>query len=378
VAEREGAHVLDLAVNVGKPAALHRALHDPDFAEDGGSLLDSYEHIAILDDDTTIAPDFIHRCVVRMRGAVAIVVGRTLSAWPAEHRWNVLVGNRMYAYWKFQAGTKRGQSIFNAVNCVAGSNSMYRSDLLRQVVRADTPYIVDDCFWTHETHRRGLGRIVYAPEAHAWVQDPTTLRDWAKQNTRWLWGTFQAMWGHGVLRRASWLDFWYFALVLDWFLYVVGAPALFLFLVLTGAGDWIVFLGVYVAGYIVWGALAALATGKWRLIVMAPDLRRHRRAVPGDLRLLHLQDDPPAHGDVLPLGLARPLREGDAGRGARGRRAERRLRDPDAGPGACGRRAERPLRARDADGGAGGRGAERPLRSRDAGRGPAEGALTHA
>ena len=259
-----------LGANVGKPAALHRALHDPDFAEDGGSLLDSYEHIAILDDDTTIAPDFIHRCVVRMRGAVAIVVGRTLSAWPAEHRWNVLVGNRMYAYWKFQAGTKRGQSIFNAVNCVAGSNSMYRSDLLRQVVRADTPYIVDDCFWTHETHRRGLGRIVYAPEAHAWVQDPTTLRDWAKQNTRWLWGTFQAMWGHGVLRRASWLDFWYFALVLDWFLYVVGAPALFLFLVLTGAGDWIVFLGVYVAGYIVWGALAALATGKWRLIVMAP------------------------------------------------------------------------------------------------------------
>lgn len=263
VAEAEGAHVLALAENVGKPAALHRALHEL-------GLLDDYAYIVVLDDDTTVAPDFVHRCVKRMVDGVSIVCGQTLSSWPEEHKWNVLVGNRMYAYWKFQWTIKRGQSAFGAVNCVAGSNSMYRSELLRRVVREDTPYIVDDCYWAHETQRAKLGRIVYAPEALAWVQDPTNLPDWWKQNTRWLWGTFQAMHGHKVLRRVSWFDFWYLVLVVDWAIYVVGGPLLLGALLLSGIGSPLAFLGVYFLGYFGWAIVAAVATKKWRMIVMAP------------------------------------------------------------------------------------------------------------
>ena len=55
--------------------------------------------------------------------------------------------------------------------CISGSNSTYRTEVLREVLVADTPYIVDDTYWVLETHRRKLGRIRYGPRAWAWIQE---------------------------------------------------------------------------------------------------------------------------------------------------------------------------------------------------------------
>lgn len=258
-----GARVFELAENVGKPAAIYRAVK-------AWKLTERYDALVILDDDTVVAPDFVAQALAQMRTGVSIVVGRTITQWGAERRWNVWLGSRTYAYWRYQVTIRRAQSAFNILNCISGSNSVYRSSLLDQVLVEETPYIVDDTYWTLETHRRKLGRIVYAPAARACIQDPTSFGAWYRQNLRWLWGTFQGIRGHRCGRTRSWFDVAYVMLMVDWALYVLGGPVV---LGLVAASilwdpEWAI-AGMGVA-YFAWTIPAACFTKKWRLIPMTP------------------------------------------------------------------------------------------------------------
>ena len=265
VAQAAGAQVLHLDINVGKPTALRTAI-------DAFGLTRRYEAIAILDDDTVIDPDFLDHCRAALTPGVAIAVGKTLTRWDDERPWNVWLASRAYGYWRYQATLRRGQSALNVMTCISGSNSVYRSELLDEVLVEKTPYIVDDTYWTLETHRRKLGRIVYVPEAKAHICDPTNLRDWYKQNLRWIWGSFKGVWGHKVGRQASLFDVTYVMQILDWLMYVLLAPLLVL---LALSRNWVepVTLGqLTLLGYGVGAGIAAAVLGKWRLAVMAPAL----------------------------------------------------------------------------------------------------------
>jgi biofilm PGA synthesis N-glycosyltransferase PgaC len=265
VAKAAGAQVLHLERNVGKPTALRTAI-------DAFGLTRRYEAIAILDDDTVIDPDFLVHCRAALQPGVAIAVGKTLTRWDDGHPWNVWLGSRAYGYWRYQATLRRGQSALNVMTCISGSNSVYRSELLDEVLVEQTPYIVDDTYWTLETHRRKLGRIVYVPEAQAHICDPTNFADWYKQNLRWIWGSFQGVWGHKVGRQASLFDVTYVMQILDWLMYVVLAPLL---VVLALWNNWVepdTLVGLTVLGYGAGAAVAAAVLKKWRLAVMAPAL----------------------------------------------------------------------------------------------------------
>lgn len=264
VARAAGARVLELEHNVGKPAAIARALQH-------FGIVEAYATVAIIDDDTRIADDFIVQSLRRMRAGVAIVVGKTVSDWRDEVRWNPWVASRAFAYWKYQLFIRHGQSALNVMTCIAGSNSLYRTSVLAQVVSETTPYIVDDTYWTLETHRRKLGRIVYAPKAVAHIQDPTNGRDWYTQNLRWLWGTMQGINGHKVGRKFTLFDVTYLGVMLDWLLYVVALPVMF-FATLAVTGDPVRTLAFYVAGYVLWAGIGAVALRKWQLVLMAPAL----------------------------------------------------------------------------------------------------------
>jgi poly-beta-1,6-N-acetyl-D-glucosamine synthase len=262
-ARAAGAVVLELTENRGKPAAIYRAVREL-------RLTERYDAIAILDDDTVVAPDFVPRAVRALRPGVAIVVGRTITRWDAARRWNIWLGCRAYAYWRYQATIRRGQSALNALNCISGSNSLYRSTLLDQVLVESTPYIVDDTFWTLETHRRGLGRIVYAPDAHAWICDPLDFRSWYRQNLRWLWGTFQGVRGHRIGTRATVFDALYVLMILDWILYLVGPPLLIALIVWQRWFSPVRVAESYALGFFVWTAAGAAALRRWQLLLMAP------------------------------------------------------------------------------------------------------------
>jgi len=300
IAGEAGATVLELPENIGKPAAIYRAVRDL-------GLLDAYTFLAILDDDTTLAPDFIEQALTHMTrdrrdcavpydgvhrrsgerrlrdealpvtkerrsGGVVITVGKTITNWTHDLRWNPWVGARAYSYWRYQVTIRPGQDVFNALNCISGSNSVYRTSVLREVLVEKTPYIVDDTYWVLETQRKGLGRVRYAPRADAFIQDPTNGRDWYKQNLRWLWGTGQGILGHRVGRQKSWFDFWYASLMLDWAVYILLWPVLVAVLII---GDFVApqIIGLaIVSTYLAWTSVAAVALRQWRLLVLIPFL----------------------------------------------------------------------------------------------------------
>ncbi|MEV0157001.1 glycosyltransferase family 2 protein [Micromonospora sp. NPDC050686] len=262
VAAEAGAQVLALGANVGKPAALQ--IGYVFFA-----LNVTRRAVAIIDDDVSVAPDFITAALARLDDDVAIVVGHNVTWWPPEHRWNPWLAKRAYSYWNYQVITRRIQSHFNVMNCISGSNSLYRVELLDEVLPQQPPYIVDDTFWVLETHRRRLGRIVYAPRAVAYLQDPTSLRDWYKQNLRWMWGTFQGIIGHRVGRVHSRFDYAYLLLMVHWTLYIGGGPLTLWLLATAGAGigpGLLLMLG----GQALWVVLAAWRLSRPRLVLFLP------------------------------------------------------------------------------------------------------------
>jgi cellulose synthase/poly-beta-1,6-N-acetylglucosamine synthase-like glycosyltransferase len=259
---------IQLPSNVGKPAAIYELVHRL-------RLLDRYDLVCIIDDDTIVDDDFVAQTSVAFKPGVAVVCAKTESDWNRAQRWNPIVGMRAFGYWKYQAFVRRGQSALGVMNCISGSNSVYTSAFLRAVLRPDTPYVVDDTYWVLEAHRRNLGRVVYCPTTSAHIQEPTTIRSWYKQNLRWMWGTFQGIIGHQVGRRATRFDLAYVGLIFDWLLYTLITPALLTFLVVTNYDD-PARLGriglLYAVGYAVWALIGAIALRKWRLFVLWPAL----------------------------------------------------------------------------------------------------------
>lgn len=262
VAVGGGAQVLALTVNLGKPDALKAA-----YGYFG--LGERYDAVAILDDDVIVDASFVQMALRQMSSEVAIVVGKNITWWPNKHRWNAFLASRAYAYWQYQLTVRQLQSAFNVMNCISGSNSVYRTELLDVVLRRPMRYIVDDTQWVLDTHRLDLGRVVYAPRAEALLQDPTTFGAWYKQNLRWLWGTFQGVIGHKVGRKVSRFDAAYILLILQWVLYVVSGPITIGLLALTRY-EMYQALATMSVGYVLWIVLAAWRLGRPRLVVLAP------------------------------------------------------------------------------------------------------------
>jgi poly-beta-1,6-N-acetyl-D-glucosamine synthase len=177
---------LQLESNVGKPGAIYELVRQL-------RLLDRYELICIVDDDTVVDDKFVGETRAAFRPGVAVVCAKTASDWNRSQRWNPIVATRAFAYWKYQTFIRRGQSALGVMNCISGSNSVYRSTFLRQVLRPDTPYVVDDTYWVLEAHRRKLGKVVYCPTTSALIQEPTRCGR----------GTSRTCAGCGVRARAS-------------------------------------------------------------------------------------------------------------------------------------------------------------------------------
>jgi biofilm PGA synthesis N-glycosyltransferase PgaC len=258
-----GAKVMRLRKNVGKPAALHRAYKH-------FKLSQNYDAVAILDDDVVIERNFIREAKKSMGRDCAITVGKNLTDWPDSQRWNIWLAARAYSYWFYQITIRTIQSTYNVMSCISGSNSLYRTEVLDSVLTGSTPYIVDDTYWTLETHRLKLGKIQYSPKAKAWLQDPTNFRDWYKQNLRWMWGTFQGIIGHRIGTQVNKFHFSYLSLLLQWVIYILSAPLIMYVIWQAGMDYLLLELILLCAGYAVWVSIAATALRLPRLMLFVP------------------------------------------------------------------------------------------------------------
>src|SRR5262249_59640663 len=72
-------------------------------------------------------------------------------------------------------------------------------DAVRDVGGVSAQTLAEDTDFTMAILRAGW-RVVYEPDALAWTEAPSSVRQLWRQRYRWCYGTMQAMWKH---RRAG-------------------------------------------------------------------------------------------------------------------------------------------------------------------------------
>jgi cellulose synthase/poly-beta-1,6-N-acetylglucosamine synthase-like glycosyltransferase/peptidoglycan/xylan/chitin deacetylase (PgdA/CDA1 family) len=170
--------------NLGKPGALNRG------------IAEAYsDTLVLVDGDTIFQPDTLGRLVAPLAaGDVGAVSGNTKVA----NRRGLLGGWQHLEYVMGFNLDRRLFDLLGTIPTVPGAIGAFRREALASVggVTADT--LAEDTDLTMALCRSPW-RVVYAPDAIAWTEAPSSLRQLWRQRYRWSFGTMQAMWKH---RRA--------------------------------------------------------------------------------------------------------------------------------------------------------------------------------
>jgi cellulose synthase/poly-beta-1,6-N-acetylglucosamine synthase-like glycosyltransferase/peptidoglycan/xylan/chitin deacetylase (PgdA/CDA1 family) len=174
--------------NSGKPGALNRGI-----AEARSDIL------ILVDGDTIFQADTIGRLVAPLAAAdVGAVSG------------NTKVGNRRgflggWQHLEYVMGFNLDRRLFDllgTIPTVPGAIGAFRRAALAAVGGLSTDTLAEDTDLTMALCRSPW-RVVYAPDAIAWTEAPSSLRQLWRQRYRWSYGTMQAMWKnrHAVIER---------------------------------------------------------------------------------------------------------------------------------------------------------------------------------
>ncbi|GGY17844.1 bifunctional polysaccharide deacetylase/glycosyltransferase family 2 protein [Streptomyces djakartensis] len=167
--------------NGGKPSALNT-----------GVLRASHDIVVMLDADTVFAPSTVGRLVQPFADPrVGAVAG------------NAKVGNRRRLLGRWQhieyvMGFNLDRRMYDLLHClptIPGAVGAFRAEALRDAGMMSADTLAEDTDITMALHRAGW-EIRYAPDALAWTEAPTTLRQLWRQRYRWSYGTMQAAWKH--------------------------------------------------------------------------------------------------------------------------------------------------------------------------------------
>jgi cellulose synthase/poly-beta-1,6-N-acetylglucosamine synthase-like glycosyltransferase/peptidoglycan/xylan/chitin deacetylase (PgdA/CDA1 family) len=170
--------------NRGKPAALNT-----------GVVAADHELIVTVDADTVFEPGTLGRLVQPFRDErVGAVAG------------NTKVGNRQGLLGRWQhidyvMGFNLDRRLYDVLQCmptVPGAIGAFRRAALDEVGRFSGATLAEDTDVTIALGRAGW-RVVYAEDARAFTEAPSTLAALWRQRYRWSYGTMQAVWKH---RRA--------------------------------------------------------------------------------------------------------------------------------------------------------------------------------
>jgi cellulose synthase/poly-beta-1,6-N-acetylglucosamine synthase-like glycosyltransferase/peptidoglycan/xylan/chitin deacetylase (PgdA/CDA1 family) len=170
--------------NAGKPGALTRGI-----AEARSDIL------VLVDGDTIFQPDTLDHLIAPMAAAnVGAVSGNT----KVGNRHGFLGGLQHLEYVMGFNLDRRLFDLLRTIPTVPGAIGAFRRAALATVGGISTDTLAEDTDLTMAMCRSPW-RVVYAPDAIAWTETPSTLRQLWKQRYRWSYGTMQAMWKH---RRA--------------------------------------------------------------------------------------------------------------------------------------------------------------------------------
>jgi cellulose synthase/poly-beta-1,6-N-acetylglucosamine synthase-like glycosyltransferase/peptidoglycan/xylan/chitin deacetylase (PgdA/CDA1 family) len=167
--------------NGGKASALNTGI--------GASLAPV---VVMVDGDTVFEPEALRRLVQPLGDpTVGAVSG------------NTKVGNRggLLGRWQhieYVTGFNLDRRMYEVLQCtptVPGAISAFRRDALAEVGGVPGDTLAEDTDLTLAIGRTGR-RVVYAENARAWTEAPSSLGDLWRQRYRWSYGTMQAVWKH--------------------------------------------------------------------------------------------------------------------------------------------------------------------------------------
>jgi cellulose synthase/poly-beta-1,6-N-acetylglucosamine synthase-like glycosyltransferase/peptidoglycan/xylan/chitin deacetylase (PgdA/CDA1 family) len=170
--------------NGGKAAALNTGI---EFSES--------EIVVMVDADTLFEPETLAKLVAPF---AAPDVGGVSG--------NTKVGNRSRLLGRWQQieyviGFNLDRRMYDVLQCtptVPGAVGAFRRDALKEVGGVPGDTLAEDTDLTLAVGRKGK-RIVYAEDARAWTEAPSTVSALWRQRYRWCYGTMQSVWKH---RRA--------------------------------------------------------------------------------------------------------------------------------------------------------------------------------
>jgi cellulose synthase/poly-beta-1,6-N-acetylglucosamine synthase-like glycosyltransferase/peptidoglycan/xylan/chitin deacetylase (PgdA/CDA1 family) len=181
----EGVRVIRQA-NAGKPMALNRGL-----------LAAAHDIVVTVDGDTMFEPDSLLRLVAPfVEPDVGAVSG------------NTKVGNRFgllgrWQHIEYVMAYNLDRRMYETLGCmptVPGAIGAFRRSALFDIGGVSGATLAEDTDVTMAIGRDGW-RVLYAEEARAWTEVPSTLRGLWLQRCRWSYGTLQSLWKH---RGAFW------------------------------------------------------------------------------------------------------------------------------------------------------------------------------
>ena len=168
--------------NSGKAAALNTGVEHTDA-----------EILVMVDGDTLFELDTLERLVEPLTRdpEIGAVSG------------NTKVGNRTRLLGRWQhieyvMGFNLDRRMYEVLQCtptVPGAIGAFRRDVLDEVGGVPGETLAEDTDLTLAIGRTGR-RIVYADDARAWTEAPSTLGALWRQRYRWSFGTMQALWKH--------------------------------------------------------------------------------------------------------------------------------------------------------------------------------------
>jgi cellulose synthase/poly-beta-1,6-N-acetylglucosamine synthase-like glycosyltransferase/peptidoglycan/xylan/chitin deacetylase (PgdA/CDA1 family) len=167
--------------NAGKAAALNT-----------GVRLSRREIVVMVDGDTVFEPDTVRKLVQPLADPAVGAVGG-----------NTKVGNRggLLGRWQhieYVMGFNLDRRLYEILQCtptVPGAIGAFRRTALEEVGGVSGDTLAEDTDLTLSIGRAGY-KVMYAEDARAWTEAPSTLGGLWRQRYRWSFGTMQAVWKH--------------------------------------------------------------------------------------------------------------------------------------------------------------------------------------
>ncbi len=162
-------------------------------------LLDRYDGIFMSDADSLIMPGSIEAFSKALQPGVAAVLGHIRVIGEQNH----LIGSwRRYQYfWAYNLVTRAAAVYRGCFQNTPGCSSVFSTAVLRHI-EPDHHNMAEDMDFCFQIHRKGLGRITWAPDAWVETCDPLTFGDYSRQMLRWGRG-----WAGNVIKHRIGLGF---------------------------------------------------------------------------------------------------------------------------------------------------------------------------